>query len=225
MSLIAVENLVKTVKSPEGNLTILDKVSFQVRTKESLAIVGSSGAGKSSLLAILAGLDRPSQGKVMFSGKDLFQMTEDQRALLRGKKMGFVFQSFQLLASLTALENISLNLELNEFDQVNERAQNALQEVGLEQRMHHYPRQLSGGEQQRVAIARAFVTQPQVLFADEPTGNLDERTGGKIIDLIFKLNEQQGTTLVLVTHDHHLAQRCQSPLHLEAGQLVAVNSA
>lgn len=220
MSLIVVENLVKSVQSPEGELTILDQVSFQVHAKETVAIVGASGAGKSSLLAILAGLDLPSHGRVMIDKQDLFQLNEDQRAQLRGEKVGFVFQSFQLLASLTALENVALNLELNGFSKTGELAKNALQRVGLEHRFHHYPRQLSGGEQQRVAIARAFVTSPQILYADEPTGNLDRRTGAKIIDLIFKLNEELGTTLLLVTHDSALAERCNKQLHLEAGQLL-----
>lgn len=219
-SVIHVDALGKRVISPEGDLDILSDINFSIQSGESVAIVGASGAGKSTLLGILAGLDVPSSGKVWLSGEDFFQLDEDGRARLRGQYIGFVFQSFQLLPSLTALENVMLPLELLNKPDAKSKALEELQRVGLGSRVHHYPRQLSGGEQQRVAIARAFAPGPKILLADEPTGNLDTRTGQKIIDLIFDLNRDAGTTLILVTHDVELAARCQRRLELDAGNLV-----
>ena len=210
-------NVSKTVASPEGSLTILADVSLSVRTGETLAIVGASGAGKSTLLALLAGLDSPSTGRVSIAGVDLTELDEDGRAAIRGKHVGFVFQSFHLIPSLTALENVMLPLELGRRPDARTAATKALAQVGLTPRAAHYPKQLSGGEQQRVAIARAFVTHPGVLFADEPTGNLDTATGKKITDLLFDLNGSIGSTLVLVTHDRSLARRCDRVLELDAG--------
>jgi len=220
---IAVEaqGLSKHVISSEGPLTILSGISFSIRQGESAAIVGASGSGKSTLLGLLAGLDLPSEGQVTVEGAALSALDEDARAALRGRRMGFVFQSFQLLPSLTALENVLLPLELAGHRDARDRALSALSRVGLDQRLTHYPRQLSGGEQQRVAIARAFAPQPAILFADEPTGNLDAATGQRIIDLLFGLNAESATTLVLVTHDANLAARCQRTLKLDAGRLVA----
>jgi putative ABC transport system ATP-binding protein len=211
-------HLSKTVPSPEGPLTILADVSLAVRAGETLAIVGASGAGKSTLLALLAGLDSPTTGRVSIAGSDLTALTEDGRAAVRGRHVGFVFQSFHLIPSLTALENVMLPLELGARPDAREVAAQALAQVGLTPRAAHYPKQLSGGEQQRVAIARAFVTRPAVLFADEPTGNLDIATGQKITDLLFELNRSTGSTLILVTHDRALAQRCGRILELDAGQ-------
>ncbi|MGA2839164.1 MAG: ABC transporter ATP-binding protein [Steroidobacteraceae bacterium] len=211
----------KTVSSPEGSLTILADVSLAVRTGETLAIVGASGAGKSTLLAILAGLDSPSTGKVLIAGTDLTELDEDGRAQIRGQHVGFVFQSFHLIPSLTAIENVMLPLELRGRPDARQVAAEALAQVGLTARAAHYPKQLSGGEQQRVAIARAFVTHPAVLFADEPTGNLDTATGQKITDLLFELNRSIGSTLILVTHDRPLAQRCRRVLELDAGHAVS----
>jgi putative ABC transport system ATP-binding protein len=210
-------NVSKTVSSPEGPLTILADVSLGVRTGETLAIVGASGAGKSTLLALLAGLDSPSTGQVLIAGVDLTALDEDGRAEIRGRHVGFVFQSFHLIPSLTAIENVMLPLELGNRPDARQVAARALAEVGLTARAAHYPKQLSGGEQQRVAIARAFVTHPAVLFADEPTGNLDTATGFKITELLFELNRSIGSTLVLVTHDRSLAQRCGRVLELDAG--------
>jgi putative ABC transport system ATP-binding protein len=210
----------KIVASPEGSLTILADVSLAVRAGESLAIVGASGAGKSTLLALLAGLDTPSSGKVLIAGEDLTALDEDGRARVRGKHVGFVFQSFHLIPSLTAIENVMLPLELVGSANARGAAAEALSQVGLGARLPHYPKQLSGGEQQRVAIARAFVTHPQVLFADEPTGNLDSATGTRITDLLFELNRSTGSTLVLVTHDRSLARRCGRMLELDAGHAV-----
>jgi putative ABC transport system ATP-binding protein len=210
-------NVSKTVDSPEGSLTILADVSLSVRAGESLAIVGASGAGKSTLLALLAGLDSPSTGRVSIAGVDLTQLDEDGRAALRGRQVGFVFQSFHLIPSLTAIENVMLPLELSGKRDARQVAAVALEQVGLSPRSAHYPKQLSGGEQQRVAIARAFVTHPAVLFADEPTGNLDTVTGLRITDLLFELNRSTGSTLILVTHDRALAGRCGRILELEAG--------
>jgi putative ABC transport system ATP-binding protein len=210
----------KSVTSPEGSLTILADVSLSVRAGETLAIVGASGAGKSTLLALLAGLDTPSTGRVLIAGEDLTQLDEDGRAALRGRHVGFVFQSFHLIPSLTALENVMLPLELSARRDAKQLAAQALDQVGLTPRVAHYPKQLSGGEQQRVAIARAFVTKPAVLFADEPTGNLDTVTGQRICDLLFELNRSSGSTLVLVTHDRALAARCGSVLELKAGHQV-----
>jgi putative ABC transport system ATP-binding protein len=211
----------KTVSSPEGSLTILADVSLAVRTGETLAIVGASGAGKSTLLAILAGLDSPSTGQVLIAGTDLTELDEDGRARIRGQHVGFVFQSFHLIPSLTAIENVMLPLELRGRPDARQVAAEALAQVGLTARAAHYPKQLSGGEQQRVAIARAFVTHPAVLFADEPTGNLDTATGQKITDLLFELNRSIGSTLILVTHDRPLAQRCRRVLELDAGHAVS----
>jgi putative ABC transport system ATP-binding protein len=210
----------KTVASPEGSLTILADVSLRVRAGESLAIVGPSGAGKSTLLALLAGLDTPSTGQVLIAGIDLGTQGEDGRAAIRGRHVGFVFQSFHLIPSLTAIENVMLPLELRQSPDARKVAGEALAQVGLGARMAHYPKQLSGGEQQRVAIARAYVTHPDVLFADEPTGNLDTHTGQRVTDLLFELNRSTGSTLVLVTHDRTLASRCGRMLELDAGHTV-----
>lgn len=212
-------SLSKEVSSPDGKLTIVRDVSFQVRDGESVAIVGASGAGKSTLLALLAGLDSPTAGAVLLAGEDLTTLDEDGRARLRAERVGFVFQSFHLVPALTALENVMLPLELAGRRDARAGALEALDRVGLKERTGHYPRQLSGGEQQRVAIARAFVVRPAVLFADEPTGNLDTGTGARIADLLFDLNATSGTTLVLVTHDRALAARCQRMLIMEAGRL------
>ncbi len=210
----------KHVTSSGTSLTILDDLDLAVHHGERVAIVGRSGSGKSTLLGLLAGLDNPSSGKVLIDGTEISSLDEDGRAEVRGRKMGFVFQSFQLLPSLTALENVMLPLQLVGRDDARPLAEAALSRVGLEQRLSHYPKQLSGGEQQRVAIARAFAPGPSILFADEPTGNLDAATGQQIIDLLFGLNAQAGTTLVLVTHDNALAARCQRRLLLCQGKLV-----
>jgi putative ABC transport system ATP-binding protein len=210
----------KKVSSPEGALTILDQVNIEVSPGESVALIGPSGAGKTTLLALLAGLDRPTTGQVWLCGEDLTGMDEDGRARVRGNHVGFVFQSFHLVPSLTALENVMLPLELTGDKGAETKAREALTSVGLAARTTHYPKQLSGGEKQRVAIARAFVTQPEILFADEPTGNLDTASGDRVADLLFDLNQQFNTTLVLVTHDRQLAQRCDRVLELEAGKLV-----
>ncbi|HEU4708889.1 MAG TPA: ABC transporter ATP-binding protein [Methylophilaceae bacterium] len=218
---LAVEaiELSKHIISGDTTLRILTDLNLQVPAGERLAIVGSSGSGKSTLLGLLAGLDNPTYGKVLIHGEDIGQLDEDGRAAVRGRRMGFVFQSFQLLPSLTALENVMLPLQLAGRDDASQLALAALSRVGLEHRLKHYPRQLSGGEQQRVAIARAFAPGPQILFADEPTGNLDAVTGQRIIELLFELNAEAGTTLVLVTHDLALADRCQRVLKLVDGQL------
>ena len=213
-------DLGKRVRLPDHELTILDGVSFSIAAGEAVAVVGASGSGKSTLLSLLAGLDVPSTGSVSLDGKLLSALDEDGRARIRGEQVGFVFQSFQLLPALTALENVMLPLELRGDRDVQAPARAILQRVGLGQRLEHYPRQLSGGEQQRVALARAFVTGPSLLFADEPTGNLDTETGRAIIELLFELNAQSGTTLVLVTHDEHLAERCGRILRLDSGRLV-----
>jgi len=205
----------------EGTLHILADVSFSVNPGETVAIVGSSGSGKSTLLGLLAGLDVPSAGRVVIDGQDLFALDEDGRAALRGRSMGFVFQSFQLLPGLTALENVMLPLELAGVGDAAALARDHLQSVGLSTRTGHRPDQLSGGEQQRVALARAFAVSPRILLADEPTGNLDAHTGGQIIDLMFEMNRRQGASLVIVTHDPALAGRCGRQLRLEAGRLVA----
>ncbi|HMB59829.1 MAG TPA: ABC transporter ATP-binding protein, partial [Xanthomonadales bacterium] len=219
-SVLRAESLLKQVTSPEGMLTILDQVSLEVSGGETIAIVGVSGAGKSTLLGLLAGLDVPSGGKVWLDDVELTALDEDGRAALRAESVGFVFQSFHLLPSLTALENVMLPLELAGTPQPAKAALEALRTVGLEPRKSHYPHQLSGGEKQRVAIARAFVVRPTVLFADEPTGNLDQRTGETVINLLFELNREAGTTLVLVTHDVSLAERCNRVLYMEAGRFV-----
>ncbi|MFO1427056.1 MAG: ABC transporter ATP-binding protein [Steroidobacteraceae bacterium] len=212
------EHLTKQVSSPEGLLTIVDDVSLQVRAGESIAIVGASGAGKSTLLALLAGLDTPTSGRVRLAGTDLTALDEDGRARLRAERVGFVFQSFHLVPALTALENVMLPLELAGRGDARATAHETLERVGLGGRTSHYPRQLSGGEQQRVALARAFVTRPAVLFADEPTGNLDTTTGQRITQLLFDLNASSRTTVVLVTHDRELASRCARVLTMEAGR-------
>ena len=219
-SILAAQNLSKVVSSAEGELTILHGLDLSLEKGDSLAIVGSSGSGKSTLLGLLAGLDLPSAGCVLLAGQDLSQLDEDQRARLRAEHVGFVFQSFQLLDSLNALENVMLPMELEGHADARQRARALLERVGLGQRLSHYPRQLSGGEQQRVAIARAFAADPDVLFADEPTGNLDSQTGERISDLLFELNQERGTTLVLVTHDERLAHRCRRLIRLEAGHLI-----
>jgi putative ABC transport system ATP-binding protein len=218
--LLAAEGLGKQVSSPEGRLAILADVSLDILRGESVAVVGASGAGKSTLLALLAGLDEPTAGRVWLAGHELSALDEDGRAAVRARHVGFVFQSFHLVPSLTALENVMLPLELARRPDARRAAREVLDQVGLAGRLGHYPRQLSGGEQQRVAIARAFVTQPDVLFADEPTGNLDSVTGEKILELLFGLNAAHRTTLVLVTHDRALAARCGREIRLDAGRLV-----
>jgi putative ABC transport system ATP-binding protein len=217
--LLEVIGLGKQVSSGNAPLQILQDIAFAVCAGEALAIVGASGSGKSTLLGLLAGLDLPSSGSVKLDGQDIFELDEDARAGLRGEKVGFVFQSFQLLPSLTALENVMLPLELAGAGDVQERARALLARVGLAARLTHYPRQLSGGEQQRVALARAFAPSPRLLLADEPTGNLDAATGAAVIDLMFELNAEQGTTLVLVTHDDALAARCARRIRLAAGRM------
>ncbi|MEM1111803.1 MAG: ABC transporter ATP-binding protein [Pseudomonadota bacterium] len=217
--MIKVDNLQKSVPIGGGELEILKGISLEIKSGESVAIIGASGSGKSTLLGLLAGLDESSHGSVSIDGTELGVLDEDGRALFRGEKIGFVFQSFQLLPALTALENVMLPLELKGSRDAGERAAFYLGRVGLSERVDHYPRQMSGGEQQRVAIARAFAAQPSILFADEPTGNLDTETGTHIIDLLFELNREEGTTLVLVTHDHRLADRCQRVLRMDAGEL------
>jgi putative ABC transport system ATP-binding protein len=210
----------KQVSSPEGQLTILSELSFAIDKGESVAVVGPSGAGKSTLLAILAGLDLPSSGHVLLNGKNLGELDEDGRARVRAESVGFVFQSFHLVPSLNALENVMLPLELASVVDARAAAEKIINQVGLQERWRHYPAQLSGGEKQRVAIARAFATEPAVLFADEPTGNLDSRTGSNIMNLMFELNHNSATTLVLVTHDQALAERCDRIIQLDAGLLV-----
>lgn len=221
-SIVQAVGLTKQVQSGDQSLTILHEVSFSVAAGESLAIVGASGSGKSTLLGLLAGLDVPTSGRVLLQGVDLFALDEDGRARLRGELAGFVFQSFQLLPALNALENVMLPLELRGVAHARQRAQDSLQQVGLSARAHHLPKHLSGGEQQRVALARAFVSLPKILFADEPTGNLDATTGKQVIELMLELNRAQGTTLILVTHDESLAQQCSKQLRLAAGRVVSV---
>ena len=218
--MLAAERLGKQVSSPEGTLAILADVTLEVRRGESVAVVGASGAGKSTLLALLAGLDEPTSGRVWLAGRELTALDEDGRAALRARHVGFVFQSFHLVPALTALENVMLPLELAGRTDARRTALEVLDRVGLAERVGHYPRQLSGGEQQRVAIARAFVAGPDVLFADEPTGNLDAGTGGRIMDLLFGLNAGAGTTLILVTHDRSIAARCGRLVRLDAGRMV-----
>jgi putative ABC transport system ATP-binding protein len=213
-------SLGKQVPSPEGQLVILDDINLSVAPGESLAIVGASGSGKSTLLGLMAGLDTASHGSVYLAGHDLGTLDEDGRASLRASRVGFVFQSFQLLPSLTALENVMLPLELAGRGDARRGAEIVLDRVGLGDRMKHYPKQLSGGEQQRVAIARAYAGEPMVLFADEPTGNLDRKTGERVGELLFNLNHERGTTLVLVTHDVRLAERCDRIVELDGGRIV-----
>jgi len=214
---LKVTDLTQQVNLETDTLTILQGVSLEINRGESVAIVGRSGSGKTTLLGLLAGLDTPSHGEVELEGRVISSLSEDQRAALRARRIGFVFQSFQLLPALTALENVMLPLELAGSEQADEKARELLERVGLGDRLRHTPRQLSGGEQQRVAIARAFASEPAILFADEPTGNLDNRTGQAISDLLMDLNREQGTTLVMVTHDEHLADRCQRRFSIEAG--------
>ncbi len=220
-TLIEVDAIAKRVRDATGELTILHDITFALRERESVAIVGASGSGKSTLLAILAGLDTPSSGTVRLRGQDIFALDEDRRAAVRGAELGFVFQSFQLLPNLTALENVMLPLELRGDRAARQLATEMLKNVGLGERLSHMPRVLSGGEQQRVALARAFVQRPALLLADEPTGSLDFATGAQVMQLMFELNAQAGTTLVLVTHDAAIAARCERQLRIEAGRLVA----
>ena len=219
-SIIYVDNLCKKVDSHNGPLTILSSVCFRIKPAESVAIIGASGSGKSTLLSLLAGLDVASSGSIEILGHSMNNLDEDGRAAMRNQTIGFVFQSFQLLPNLNALENVMLPLELTGNKKAKHMASDLLDRVGLSQRLTHLPSQLSGGEQQRVALARAFVTQPKILFADEPTGNLDSTTGENIIDLLFELNQENQTTLVLVTHDQRLAQRCERIIELKAGCIV-----
>jgi putative ABC transport system ATP-binding protein len=219
-AIIAVQKITKQVVDSTGTLTILHEIDFQLAPRESAAIVGASGSGKSTLLSIIAGLDVPTSGTVVLDGNDLFVLDEDARAAVRARKLGFVFQSFQLLANLNALENTMLPLELLGRPNARALATEMLRRVGLGERLGHYPKVLSGGEQQRVALARAFVVEPAVLLADEPTGSLDFATGGTVMDLMFAMNREAGTTLVLVTHDRAIAERCDRQLRIEAGRLV-----
>ncbi len=219
---MSARGLGKTVRGPEGELHILQDLQLEIAPGEAVAVLGASGSGKSTLLGLLAGLDDASRGEVQLLGRSLTGLDEDARAALRAEQVGFVFQSFQLLPTLTALENVLLPLELNDHPDAGRAARDALAEVGLSARLHHYPRQLSGGEQQRVAIARAFAPRPAVLFADEPTGNLDQTTGGHIIELLLALRESSGASLILVTHDAALAARCDRRLLLDQGRLEAM---
>ncbi|MGN4979104.1 ABC transporter ATP-binding protein [Aeromonas sp. 95A] len=217
--IIVVKGLGKSVRLGQESLTILEGIDLQVNSGETVALVGASGSGKSTLLGLLAGLDLPSQGDIEILGKSLGELDEEGRARLRAEQIGFVFQSFLLLPTMTALENVMLPAELRGERDCEPRARELLAAVGLGERLHHLPPRLSGGEQQRVAIARAFMTRPSLLLADEPTGNLDSKTGEKVIELLFELNRKHGTTLVVVTHDHHLAERCQRQLVMTAGRL------
>ena len=221
-SIVSVEHVFKSVTDSTGTLSILRDIDFSLAPRETAAIVGASGSGKSTLLSIIAGLDTPSQGTVRLAGQDLFAISEDERAALRAQKVGFVFQSFQLMANLSALENVMLPLELSGIKSARAQATDMLKRVGLGERLNHYPKVLSGGEQQRVALARAFVVQPAVLLADEPTGSLDFATGETVMQLMFALNEELGTTLVLVTHDRAIAARCQRRITIEAGQITSI---
>lgn len=223
--MIETRDLVKSVDTSEGVLTILKGVSLKFEAGEAVAIVGASGSGKSTLLGLMAGLDISSSGEIILDGHQLSSLDEEERAVLRGQLVGFVFQSFQLLPSLTALENVMLPIELKGDAEAREKAVDLLDRVGLKERWHHYPNQLSGGEQQRIAIARAFATEARILFADEPTGNLDTATGAKIVDLLFDLNKAFSTTLVLVTHDERLAARCDRQVRLVAGEVVSDDAA
>ena len=218
-SVLAARGIGKTVKSGDSDLVILRDIDLEITPGEAVAIVGASGSGKSTLLAILAGLDTPSRGTVEIEGIDLFSLDEDERAELRGRSVGFVFQSFQLLPSLTALENVMLPLELSQKENPDEAATQMLVRVGLGERLHHYPKHLSGGEQQRVALARAFVARPKLLLADEPTGSLDAEAAAAVIALLFEMNREYRTTLVMVTHDESLARRCARSVRLEAGRV------
>ncbi len=220
MNVIQVKDLTKKVKTLEGELTILSGINFNVKPGESVAVVGASGSGKSTLLGLLAGLDSISEGHIFLDNEPLHEFDEEARAALRAKSIGFVFQSFMLVQSLTALENVMLPAELAGHTDAEQQAKSLLEKVGLNHRLDHYPSQLSGGEQQRVAIARAFVGKPKILFADEPSANLDSKNGRLIEELLFELNQESGTTLVLVTHDEQLAAKCQRILHIDAGQQI-----
>jgi putative ABC transport system ATP-binding protein len=224
-SIISVEHVFKAVSDSTGTLDILSDIDFALKRQETVSIVGASGSGKSTLLSIMAGLDTPSRGTVRLSGQDIFAIDEDARAALRARQVGFVFQSFQLLGNLTALENVMLPLELDGRKDARKAATAMLERVGLTQRLHAYPKVLSGGEQQRVALARAFVVHPALLLADEPTGSLDFATGEKIMELMFDLNREQGTTLVLVTHDRAIAARCSRSITIEAGRVASQSGA
>ncbi|MFD3392501.1 ABC transporter ATP-binding protein [Alteromonas macleodii] len=215
----------KVVDTSEGSLQILRPISFEVKSGESVAIIGASGSGKSTLLGLLAGLDQVTEGEIFLDGEALHSMNEEERAILRGNKVGFIFQSFMLVQSLTALENVMLPAEIAGLDNPKALALDILEQVGLKHRAHHFPNQLSGGEQQRVAIARAFITSPKILFADEPTGNLDAKNSEKIEALLFEMNRKKGTTLVLVTHDNELAEHCDRQLTMNAGELVETTGA
>lgn len=219
-SIVRATALTKQVDTGDNQLTILQDIYLEVNAGESIAVIGASGSGKSTLLGLLAGLDVPTSGQVCLDGEEIFLLDEDERAALRSRLLGFMFQSFQLLPALTALENVMLPLELSGVNDARQAAQELLERVGLGMRLKHYPRQLSGGEQQRVAIARAFVTQPKLLFADEPTGNLDSATGAQIIELMFELNRERGTTLVLVTHDEALSSRCSRQIRMASGRII-----
>ena len=220
--IVKVVNLSKSVGTSEGTLTILEGMNLEINESDSVAIVGASGSGKTTLLSLMAGLDLPSTGQVFLGNDEITAMTEEERARVRGRRVGFVFQSFQLLGSLTALENVMLPAELKGDADAAGRAGELMERVGLGHRLQHYPRQLSGGEQQRVAIARAFASDAEILFADEPTGNLDTRTGERVIDLVFDLNREFGTTLILVTHDGRLADRCDQSISLDSGVIIEV---
>ena len=221
--MIKTSQLIKRVSTAESELEILRGIDLEIKRGETAAIVGASGSGKSTLLGLLAGLDAPSSGEITLDGVNIVNLDEDERAILRSEKVGFVFQNFQLLPALTALENVMLPLELAGIDSAREKSEEILSRVGLAERLHHYPRTQSGGEQQRVAIARAFASQPLILFADEPTGNLDTTTGATVVELLFGLNKEEGTTLVLVTHDNALADRCQRKYVMTAGHLEEVS--
>ncbi len=221
LNVLTARGIGKTVKSGESDLVILRDIDLEVTRGEAVAVVGASGSGKSTLLAILAGLDTPTAGNVQIDGQDIFSLDEDARAELRGRAVGFVFQSFQLLPALSALENVMLPLELSGVADPEAPARDILKRVGLEERLHHFPKHLSGGEQQRVALARAFVARPSLLLADEPTGSLDADSGAAIIQLMFDMNREYGTTLVMVTHDENLAARCQRSVRLAAGRIAA----
>lgn len=223
--MIKANAVTKVVDTSEGSLQILRPISFEVKSGESVAIIGASGSGKSTLLGLLAGLDQVTEGKIFLDGEALHSMNEEERAILRGNKVGFIFQSFMLVQSLTALENVMLPAEIAGLDNPKALALDILEQVGLKHRAHHFPNQLSGGEQQRVAIARAFITSPKILFADEPTGNLDAKNSEKIEALLFEMNREKGTTLVLVTHDNELAEHCDRQLTMNAGELVETTGA
>jgi len=223
--MIKANAVTKVVDTSEGSLQILRPISFEVKSGESVAVIGASGSGKSTLLGLLAGLDQVTEGEIFLDGEALHSMNEEERAILRGNKVGFIFQSFMLVQSLTALENVMLPAEIAGLDSPKALALDILAQVGLKHRAHHFPNQLSGGEQQRVAIARAFITSPKILFADEPTGNLDSKNSEKIEALLFKMNKEKGTTLVLVTHDNELAEHCDRQLTMNAGELTETTGA